>query len=99
MQTTIRCTFDEKDTVEKTAFKNGTDVSRFITHALKKHLPIQKAPIFDKSINRSIHRLGIIMPTKVSDEIEENIKNLSTDFKRVFKWEVILFCALKECKE
>ena len=98
MQTTVRCTLSEKSLVEETAFKQGTDVSRFISHALKKNLPLKEVPIFDKNIDRSKHRLGVVISSDIAELINNSKDELTTDLKRVFKWEIILFCALKECE-
>lgn len=97
MQTTIRCSQAEKDLIDTTARKNSLCTKSFISQCLKKYLPLNEAPIIDKNIDRTETKIGVHISKDIKDKIMDNIESVSTEFRKVKMWEIILYCAVRGC--
>ena len=99
MNTTIKVTKNEKYIIENTAKKNGYTVSGFILKSLDENMPLNIIPVFDKREDRNKLKIGVVLTKKLNNKIDDNVKILSTEFKRVYRWEIILKCVLLECEK
>lgn len=95
--TTFKCPADKVPGIKNTADEKGMFVSEFINHSLDKNLPLKDIPHFKK--NQDIKKIGVIIPDKIESRIEENQDLLSSEIRKVKKWEIILQCVLIECEK
>lgn len=97
MQTTIRCSEDERNLINTTARKNSLYTSKFLLKCLNDYLPLSEQPKIDKTINRQDTKIGLTISNELRNKIQSNIYELSDDFRKVKMWEIILACGLKGC--
>lgn len=99
IQTTIRCSKEEHELINKTSkIKGFPTVSNFINYCLDKNLPLTESPVLNFTINRSAYRLGASVPFELHKKLMQNVKELTSPMKTVKMYHVVLTCILKECE-
>lgn len=97
MQTTIRCSKDERNLINTTARKQSLYTRHFLLKCLDEFLPLKEAPVIDKNIDRKEVKIGLTISGELKEKIQSNIYELSTEYRKVKMWEIILCCGLMGC--
>lgn len=98
IKTTARCSIEERDLINKTARNQSLLTNAFLEKCLDEFLPLKEAPIIDKNIDRQLGRINVNLTDELNDKILDNIEKISTKYRKVSKWEILLVCGLKGCE-
>lgn len=98
VSTTIHCSESEHELIKNNAQKKGMTVANFINSSLIKHLPLSDIPVFDLSINRNNNRHGAKIPKDLHEKLTSNVFELTSDYRAVRMYQVVLTAVLMECE-
>lgn len=95
-ETTAQCSHKEKERIRGLAASRGFLMRPFIGYVLNKHLPLDSVNIYDHNIERNA-TVGVKLKEELENRLEKNIELLSTDYKPVKLFEIVLTCVDLEC--
>ena len=98
IETSIHCSRKEHELIKLEAHKKGLTISNFINQSLRKHLPLSEVPEFDHTINRNNNRLGARIPEDLHIRLTANVFSLTSDYRAVRMYHVVLTAVLMECE-